>query len=86
MTVEIQLPDSLVNFVEAEAAAGGYESPSAYVEELVAREARRREALIRLGELVRAGLESGPAIPMTADDWATIRREGKAASASRTQR
>jgi antitoxin ParD1/3/4 len=75
MTVEIQLPDSLLHFVEAEAEAGGYDTPSAYVEDLVVREAQRRKALRRLEEQVREGLESGAPVEVTPEWWARKRAE-----------
>src|SRR5690349_14215480 len=75
MTVEIQLPDALAKFVEAEAEAGSFENPSAYVEELVVREAQRMAVSRRLEELVREGLESGEPIEVTPEWWARKRAE-----------
>ena len=37
----------------------------------------RREAQARLDALLQEGLDSGPATPMTAEDWSEIRREVK---------
>jgi hypothetical protein len=48
-------------------------------------DAQQREAMRIVGELVREGVESGPATPFTAEDWVTIRQEGKAVLEQRTQ-
>lgn len=36
---------------------------------------KRKEAKAHLEELLLEGLNSGPAVEMTSDDWADIRRE-----------
>ena len=72
--LSITLPGSLREFVASEVTAGHYHSPSAYLEALV-REAQRRKAKEKVDALLVAGLESGPASPLSDDDWQQIRRE-----------
>lgn len=77
-TMSISLRESLKQYVEARVAAGGYGTPSEYIEELVRRdrEVRRREAQEKLEGLLLEGLESGPAEVIGAEEWEAIRREG----------
>ncbi|WP_165249385.1 type II toxin-antitoxin system ParD family antitoxin [Paludisphaera soli] len=68
------LSDELRAVVEKEVAEGGYESPDAYLQALV-REAQRRRARRTLDAKLREALESGPATPMTREDWESLRQE-----------
>lgn len=71
-TLRISLPFSLKNFVDEQLAAGSHKSASDYFTALVRAE-RKRRAEEELLELIRKGEESGPATPMTAQDWKDIR-------------
>ncbi len=59
--------------VEAEAAAGGYSTASEYIRQLI-REAQKLKSQAKIKTLLAAGLESGDAMEMTAEDWASLRR------------
>lgn len=74
----IELPDDVIAFLEQRAAAAGYDSAGTYLaavalEELGATVGTLDELHARLQE----GVDSGPAVPMTAEDWDSIRREGQ---------
>ena len=85
--LEITLPEELREFVEAEAARGGYERPRAYVESLLRRAAEEHAAQSAESEQLEAllleGLRSGPSTEMTAADWRSIRDEVQARLAVR---
>jgi antitoxin ParD1/3/4 len=72
--VTIALPDYLKEFVDAEAAARGLGSAREYLYQLVtsAHLEKHREQIERL---LLQGLDSGPATPMTAQDWQEIRQQ-----------
>lgn len=71
-TINISLPDTMKEFVEAEVAAGGYSTTSEYFRDLV-RDAQKRRAQEKLDALILEGLNSGPATPMTREDWDDLR-------------
>ena len=73
-TVTVRLPPHLKNFVDAEVSARNYASAGEYISLLVqkAHLVKNRE---RVEELLLEGLDSGPATPMTAQDWEDIRQE-----------
>lgn len=73
-TMSISLPDELKAFVEAQMKQEGYASASEYLRALVY-EARKRHAKRELESKFREALESGPAEPLTADDWIALRQE-----------
>jgi antitoxin ParD1/3/4 len=73
-SLNIALPDPLREFVDQQVASGAYGSPSDYIQSLL-RDARSRAALKQTEAALLEGLDSGPATPMTADDWAGIRRD-----------
>lgn len=73
-TMNISLPDQMKAFVETEVAAGGFSTASEYFRELI-RNAQRRKDEAQLESLLLEGLRSGDASPMTAEDWADIRRQ-----------
>jgi antitoxin ParD1/3/4 len=72
-SLTITLPESLKAFVDDRVAAGESESPDAFIQGLI-REAQKRRARERVDDLIQEGLDSGPATPMTADDWSELRR------------
>lgn len=71
--VTISLSKAQREFVEAQVAEGSYRSVSAYLEALVRAE-RKRKAEEKLLALVREAEESGPATPMTREDWDDLKR------------
>jgi antitoxin ParD1/3/4 len=72
--LNIALPESMREFIEEQVADGGYSTPSEYVQALIRNE-QKRKAQERLEALLLEGLASGPATPMTDEDWADIRRQ-----------
>ena len=72
--VTIALPDYLKEFVDAEAAAHGLGSAREYVYQLVT-SAHLEKHRGQIERLLLQGLDSGPATPMTAQDWEEIRQQ-----------
>jgi antitoxin ParD1/3/4 len=72
-TMNISVPDEMKAFVEAEMAQEGYASASEYLRALI-RDAQKRRAKRELEAKFREALESGPATPMTRDDWDELER------------
>lgn len=72
-TMNISVPDEMKAFVEAQMAQEGYASASEYLRALI-REAQKRRAKQALEAKFREALESGPATPMTTDDWQQLER------------
>lgn len=73
-TMNISLPDEMKAFIENQLAQEGFASASEYFRSLV-REAQRRNAKQALEAKFREAIESGPATPMTREDWAALRQE-----------
>jgi len=73
-TMNISLPEEMKAFVEEQMAREGHASASEYLRSLI-REAQRRRAKQALEAKFREALESGPAEPMTREDWAALRRK-----------
>jgi antitoxin ParD1/3/4 len=73
-TMNISLPDEMKAFIEAQMATEGFASASEYLRGLI-REAQRRHAKQALEAKFREAIESGPATPMTREDWNSIERE-----------
>ena len=73
-TMNISLPDEMKAFVEEQIKQGGYSTASEYLRDLI-RDAQKRAAQDRLEELLLEGLDSGPATPMTKEDWQGLHRE-----------
>jgi len=72
-TMNISLPKALREFVEAQVANGDYGTASEYVRGLI-RDAQKRQAQAELEAKLLEGLNSGPATPMTAQDWEDMRQ------------
>lgn len=72
-TMNISLPDEMKAFVETEMTQEGYASASEYLRALI-RDAQKRKAKQALEAKFREALESGPATPMTRDDWDELER------------
>jgi antitoxin ParD1/3/4 len=74
ITLNVSVPDELKAFVEAQMAHEGYASASEYLHALI-RDTQKRGAKRELEAKFREALESGPATPMTREDWAVLRAE-----------
>jgi antitoxin ParD1/3/4 len=84
-TMNISLPEEMKAFIEAQMAQEGYASASEYLRSLI-REAQKRRAKQEIEAKFREALESGPATPMTHEDWAALRREALEGLAGETIR
>jgi antitoxin ParD1/3/4 len=73
-TMNISLPDPMKEFVEAQAAREGYSSVSEYLRAVI-RDVQKRKAKQELEAKLLEGLMSGPAEPMTREDWESIEKE-----------
>jgi antitoxin ParD1/3/4 len=74
-TMNVSLPDEMKAFVEAQATEEGFGTVSEYLRSVI-RDVQRRKAKQGLEAKLREALLSGPAEPMTREDWAEIEREG----------
>ena len=63
-SLNISLPQSLKEYVEAQVESSGYSTPSEYIRTLL-RDDQKRRAEDRLEALLLEGLESGAPIPVT---------------------
>jgi antitoxin ParD1/3/4 len=68
--ISITLPDILDVYVREQVTTGQYSSPSDYIEDLIQKDRDRRS---QLEVMALAGLGSGPATPMTNENWEEIR-------------
>ena len=71
-SLNVSLPKVLKEYVEGQAAADGYSTPSEYIRELI-RDDRKRQAKEKLEAALLEGLNSGPAKPITSATWAQKR-------------
>ena len=73
-TLNISLSKAHREFVEAQVTEGGFSSVNKYFDALLRAE-RRRKAEEKLLALVKEAEESGPATPMTREDWDNLKRQ-----------
>ena len=73
-TMNIAIPKQLKSFVQRQVERRGYSSVSEYVRDLI-RGDQESQAIAMLEAEFLKGLESGPATPMTHQDWQEIREE-----------
>jgi antitoxin ParD1/3/4 len=73
-TISISLPEDMKEFLEAQVAEGGYASAGEYLQALI-RDARRSKAKRDLIAKLDEALASGPAEPMTREDWDALERK-----------
>ncbi len=73
-SLTIDLPQPLKTFVDDQVATGDFATAADYICVLL-REAQKQKVREHVDQLLLAGLNSGPATPMTAQDWEDIRRE-----------
>jgi len=74
-TMNVSLPDEMKAFVEAQAAKEGFGTVSEYLRTVI-RDLQKRQAKQALEAKLHEAILSGPAEPMTREDWDTIEREG----------
>lgn len=74
--MHISLPGALKTWVEKQVAKHGFGTASEYVRQLL-REEQKRQAQAKLEGMLVDGFDSGPATPMTRQDWDDVRREGR---------
>lgn len=70
-TIQIQLPETLEDFITAQAAAEGYDTPGDYVLALVCLAQRRSEEARLLAGV--HSLDRGDGKPMIPSDWERLR-------------
>ena len=73
-SMNVSLPVSQKEYVRERAVASGCSTPSEYVRRLISTD-QERQAQARLDKLLIEGLNSGPDVEMTSEDWSDIRRE-----------
>ena len=73
-TLNIAIPDTLTEYVLRQVEEQGYGSADDYVGELI-RSVQKEEVRKKLEAELLLGLESGPAEPITVDDWQAMRQE-----------
>ena len=74
-TMNISIPDEMKAFVEEQTAKKGFGTVSEYMRDLIRGVQLRQAERQRVDALLLAGLESGPATPLTPEDWESIRQE-----------
>ena len=84
-TMNISLPDPLREFVETSVREGSYSTVSEYFRDLV-RADQKQKAEQRLEQLLLAGLDSGPAQPLTKADLDEVRQVVKQRIAERKKK
>lgn len=73
--VNISLPLSMKAFIDEVVAEGDYSTASEYVRELL-EDAKRRKSQEEIEQRLLEALDSGPATPMTKEDWEGIKQRG----------
>lgn len=73
-SLNISLPQSLKDYVEAQVSAGGYSTPSEYLRELLRQDQKQRTE-DKLEALLLDGLRSGDPIEITPEYWENKRRQ-----------
>lgn len=68
--LSITLPEELTTYLQLQIESGHYATPSDYIQALIQQDQARKT---RLEALALEGINSGPATPMTGEDWDTIR-------------
>ncbi len=71
--LNISLPSQISDFIERQAIADGFNTPSEYVSHIILREQERLGQQQRVESLLIEGLDSGKSVEAT-DDWWDSRR------------
>ena len=77
--VQVSLPEPLKQFIDGLVAEGTFTDLSDYLQTLIDRDRRARQK-DSVEALLIEGLNSGPATPMTPEDWDEMEREESASS------
>jgi antitoxin ParD1/3/4 len=72
-TMNIALPPTMKNYVQAQVEGGGYSSVSEYVRQLI-REDQERKAREEIDRKLLEALDGAPATPWTSKDLETLKR------------
>jgi antitoxin ParD1/3/4 len=76
-SMNISLSMGLREFVKKRVSKDDYSNASSYIRDLIMQD-KKRYAQERLGNLILEGIQSGPATPMTDDDWDEMRASVRA--------
>jgi antitoxin ParD1/3/4 len=71
--LNISLPNQIIDFIERQAIADGFNTPSDYVLNIILREQERLGQQQRVESLLIEGLDSGASVEVT-DDWWNSKR------------
>jgi len=71
--MSFSLPEQLRDYIDERVRSGEYGNTSEYLRDLIRRD-QRDQAAAKLRDLIGAGLESGPARPMSDEFVADVRR------------
>jgi antitoxin ParD1/3/4 len=71
--LNISLPNQIIDFIEQQAIADGFNTPSEYVLNIIVREQERVGQQQRVESLLIEGLDSGESVKVT-DDWWNYKR------------
>jgi antitoxin ParD1/3/4 len=74
-SMNISLPAPLKEWIEQQVATGGYSTASEYVREVL-RQKQLSQARAKVDKILLEAIDSGPATPLTPQDWKHIRSEG----------
>ncbi len=84
--MNVSIPDEMKAFVEEQAAKSGFGTVSEFMRFLIRGVQERQAERERVDALLLAGLDSGPATPLTPVDWESIRQEVHKRHAARQER
>lgn len=71
--LNISLPNQIIDFIERQAIADGFSTPSEYVLNIILREQERIGQQQQVESLLIEGLDSGESVEVT-DDWWSSKR------------
>jgi antitoxin ParD1/3/4 len=81
-TMNISLPDAMLEFVEEQVVAGDYESASEYIRDLV-RADQKRHAKAQLEQVLLSALGEGEATDLTPEMLEALQRRGSGRDSER---
>ncbi len=70
MTITIDLPDHLIEYIQTQITTGPYTTIGEYIQALIEQDIAQKA---QLETLILESIHSGPSTPMTQDDWNYIR-------------
>ncbi len=83
-SVVISLPESVQAFLDEQVAKAGNDTAGDYILNLL-REEQKRQLRAEIDATLTASIESGPATPMTEQDWARLKEQARQRWADRDQ-